>query len=145
MVHLEKTVGGRGEGWEGRYNDVYDLCAKNNIGMVLVNSNEAKRDKDDSFTEMQARAKAEAYKSYYVVDEDHKLADAFGAKTTPHVFMFDVNMNLAYKGAIDDNVDAAAEVKETWLENAISNLVAGKPIDPNSTRNIGCSIKRVKK
>ncbi len=139
------VVGGKGEGWEGRYNDVHDMCTKNNIGMVLVNSNEAKRDGDDSLQEMQAHAKKEGYKSHYVVDNNHKLADAFGAKTTPHVFMFDGEMNLAYKGAIDDNVDSSADVKETWLQNAISNLAAGKPIDPNSTRNSGCSIKRVKK
>jgi len=139
------VVGGKGEGWEGRYNGVYDMCAKNDIGMVLVNSNEAKRDGDDSFEEMQAHAKKEGYKSHYVVDNNHKLADAFGAKTTPHVYMFNGDMNLVYKGAIDDNVDSSADVKETWLENAISNLAAGKAIDPNSTRNSGCSIKRVKK
>jgi len=139
------VVGGKGEGWEGRYNGVHDMCTKNDIGMVLVNSNEAKRDGDDSFKEMQSHAKAEGYKSYYVVDENHKLADAFGAKTTPHVYMFNGDMNLVYKGAIDDNVDSSADVKETWLENAISNLAAGKAIDPNSTRNSGCSIKRVKK
>jgi hypothetical protein len=41
-------------------------------------------------------------------------------------------------------VDSSAEVKEPWLTNAISNLAAGKTIDPNSTKNLGCSIKRVK-
>jgi len=126
------VVGGKGEGWEGRYNDVYEECQKNNIGMVLVNSNEAKRDGDDSLEKMKIHAKEEGYKSYYVVDSKHKLADAFGAKTTPHVFMFDKDMNLAYKGAIDDNVESSKEVKEHWLSVAIENLAAGKKIDPNS-------------
>ena len=44
------------EGWQGRYNEIYDVCKKNRIGMVLVNSNKAKRDKGDSFTDMQAHS-----------------------------------------------------------------------------------------
>ena len=138
------VVGGRGEGWEGRYNDVYEMCQEQGIGMVLVNSNEAKRDGDDSLEKMKAHAKEEEYKSFYVVDENSALANAFGAKTTPHIYMFNSEMELAYKGAIDDNVDSSSEVKEPWLNNAITNLAAGKTIDPNSTKNLGCSIKRVK-
>lgn len=136
--------GEKSEGWEGRYNDLYDLANENNIGMILVNSNEAKRDGVDAFEEMQAHADAAEYKMSYVVDKDHVLADAFGAKTTPHVFLFDADMKLAYKGAIDDNVNKASEVSETYLADAIGKMVAGETIDPNSTKQLGCSIKRVK-
>jgi thioredoxin-related protein len=138
-------VVGRGEtseGWENRYNDLADYCEQNNIGMVLVNSNEAKRDNDDSFEKMVERAKAQKYAMPYVVDEDSKLANTFGAKTTPHVFLFDKSNKLVYKGAIDDNVDKAEEVKETHLKNAIHSLVQNKPITENNTKAIGCSIKR---
>ena len=140
------VVGGGdlGEGWETRYNGVKGACDKLNIGMVLVNSNEAKRDGDDSFEKMQAHAKEKKYTPYYVVDKDSKLANAFGAKTTPHVFLFDGDMKLVYKGAIDDNNAAQSEVTERWLLGALSNLATGKTIDPATTRNRGCSIKRVK-
>jgi hypothetical protein len=40
-------------------------------------------------------------------------------------------------------VGNAGEVKEKYLHNAIANLAEGKPIEPATTRNIGCSIKRV--
>ena len=59
------------------------------------------------------------------------------------MFLYNKDMKLAYKGAIDDNVGSAAEVKEQWLQNAIDNMTAGKAIDPATTRNVGCSIKRV--
>ncbi len=59
------------------------------------------------------------------------------------MFLFDKDLRLAYKGAIDDNVDSAAGVKEPWLKNAMVALAAGKPIEPATTRNLGCSIKRV--
>ena len=51
------VVGGRGEGWEGRYNLLHDQCQKQGIGMVLVNSNEAKRDGDDSVEENESSCK----------------------------------------------------------------------------------------
>ncbi len=140
-------VVGRGEdseGWEGRYNDLYTLGKRNKIGMVLVNSNEAKRDAADSFEAMVTHAKENGYKSAYVMDKNSELANAFGAKTTPHVFLFDSNMKLVYTGAIDDNVSSASEVKEKWLRAAMVNLATGNEINPATTRHMGCSIKRVK-
>jgi len=73
------------------------------------------------------------------------VADAFGARTTPHVFLFNKELKLAYKGAIDDNVGSAAAVKEKWLHNAIDKLSSGGAIEPAVTRNVGCSIKRIAK
>lgn len=131
-------------GWEGRYPELAAFSKRMDVGMVLVNSNEAKRDAGDDFAAMQERYKSHKYGGHYVLDENSAVADAFGAKTTPHVFLFDNNMKLVYKGAIDDNVGNPSEVKEKWLHNAITNLVAGKTIEPATTRNIGCSIKRVK-
>ncbi len=139
------VVGGKGfgSGWESRYNELQAYCTDHNIGMVLVNSNEAKRGDDDSMKAMKAHAKKMGYTSTYVVDKDSELANAFGAKTTPHVYLFDKGMSLVYKGAIDDD-NSGEEVEEKYLMNALTNLSAGKKIDPNTTRNKGCSIKRVK-
>lgn len=112
--------------------------------MVLVNSNEAQRENEDSPEEMKKRAKEKNYKCNYVVDKNSELANAFGAKTTPHVFLFDKEMKLAYMGAIDDNIKDAEMVNESFLLSAIDNLAAGEAIDPQDTKAIGCSIKRVK-
>lgn len=136
--------GKKSEGWEGRYPELYDMAENSGIGMVLVNSNEAKRDKGDGMKDMKARYEEQGLKGYYALDEKHILADAFGALTTPHVFLFDENMKLIYKGAIDDSVDSSENVKEPYLKDAIEAHLEGKKIDPNSTRQLGCSIKRVK-
>lgn len=133
------------EGWEGRYNEVAEKAKFAGVSTMLINSNEAKRDNGDSFDDMVKRAKDYKYTMSYVLDKDHIMADAFGARTTPHVFLFNNQFQLVYKGAIDDNNDRASDVKETWLINALNNLSEGNVIDPNSTRNMGCSIKRVKK
>src|SRR6056297_2950007 len=110
--------GNKSEGWEGRYPELYDAAQSAGIGMVLVNSNEAKRDAGDSMSDMKKRYEQEGLKGHYVLDEKHVLADAFGALTTPHVFLFDENMKLIYKGAIDDSVESSGTVKEPYLLNA---------------------------
>jgi len=128
--------------WEDRYNELFELCEKNDIGMVLVNSNEAKRAGDDSMEKMMAKAKKEGYKMPYVVDKDHEVADAFGATTTPHVFLFNRDAKLAYRGLIDDNGEDKEAVQKPYLKNAINAMVNGQSIDPAITKSIGCSIKR---
>lgn len=136
--------GKNSDGWEGRYNELNRYAAANDVAMVLINSNEAYRDGVDSFEAMQKHAKENNYSMPYLLDKNHVLADAFGALTTPHIFMFNKDLQLVYKGAIDDNVNNAKEVEAHWLRDAIQNLSAGKDIDPESTRQLGCSIKRVK-
>ena len=134
---------GRSEGWEGRYNEVIAFARENGIGSVLVNSNEAKRKGDDSLEEMKQHAREAGYIAPYVVDAGHKLADGFGARTTPHIYLFDGDFRLVYRGSIDDSVNSAADVKERYLEDAINKMVAGKKVKPAITKAIGCSIKRM--
>lgn len=132
------------KGWEGQYNGIYELAVKSDIGVVLVNSNAAKRGDDDSMDEMKKHAAAQGYKMPYVVDENAALADAFGAKTTPHVYFFNQEMKLIYHGAIDNTVDAKRETDKNYLQDAITAHSEGKTIVETSTPPRGCSIKRVK-
>ena len=130
------------EGWEGRYPELAAFSSRFGVGVAFVNSNEMKRGEGDGFADMQQRFKDKNMMGHYLLDTDHVVADAFGARTTPHVYLFDKGMKLAYKGAIDDNVAKTGDVKEHWLKNAISAMASGETIDPATTRNIGCSIKR---
>jgi peroxiredoxin len=130
-------------GWEDQYAPLKELADTENIGMVLVNSNERKRDGDDSMEEMQKHAKELGYSMKYVVDVDNKLADAFGARTTPHVYLFDGDMKLAYRGSINDKYENRSKQAENlFLENAMKALSLGAEIRPSDTREMGCSIKR---
>lgn len=132
-------------GWENRYNELNEIATRNKIGAVLVNSNEAKRSSDDSPEAMVAHAKEMGYTMPYVIDKNHELADAFGAKTTPHVFVFNKNKELVYKGSIDDNFKNKNEVENHYLRNTLNELGAGKTITTSETPAKGCSIKRVSK
>lgn len=136
--------GEKSEGWEGRYAEIHDLAAEAEIGMILVNSNEAMRDGGEGMDDMKEQYLREAYKGRYAMDHDHRLADAFGALVTPHVFLFDGDMNLVYTGTIDDSVNRSANVKSPYLKNAIRAVEKGEVPNPAVTRHLGCSIKRVK-
>lgn len=130
-------------GWEERYPKLGDLTRKNNIGMVLVNSNEAKRKGEDSMRAMQNHHSKAGYNTPYVIDESSKLADAFGAKTTPHVYLFDANMKLKYRGSINDKYENSdKKAQNEYLQKALKAMLNGEEIDPKETKQIGCSIKR---
>ncbi len=129
-------------GWEGRYPELAAHAQRMQVGLAFVNSNEMKRNEGDGFEDMKKRYAEKNLGGYYLLDKGHVVADAFGARTTPHVFLFNKNMELVYKGAIDDNVADPGQVKEPWLKSALFNMVNGQPIDPATTRNIGCSVKR---
>lgn len=128
--------------WEDRYSDVKALADKNEVGMVVLNSNYQKRSGDDSLEAMKEKAEEMGYKFKYVVDKESQIANAFGGKTTPHVFLFDGDFILAYKGAIDDSHRSADAVAKAYLKDAIVSLGAGEKVAITETIPVGCSIKR---
>ncbi len=126
---------------EARIKTVSEFCIKNEIGCVLVNSNEAQRTEEDSFEAMQNYYKNQDLKCAYTVDEKSQLADAFGATRTPQCFLFN-QKGLVYKGAIDDNVKDVASVKVSYLQEALEALLRGEAPSLQQTKSIGCTIKR---
>ncbi|HEY6161484.1 MAG TPA: thioredoxin family protein [Bacteroidia bacterium] len=128
--------------YEDRMKEGYLQASAFKVGYILVNSNEALRDNEDSFDAMKTHASDKGYKMPYVLDVNSDLANAFGATKTPHVFVFDKNGKLVYRGAIDDNPKDAGASKERYLRDAIGFVSQGKTMPNNSTKSIGCSIKR---
>jgi len=115
---------------------------ENNIGVILLNSNEAQRNDEDSFEAMQSYAKQQGYEWLYVVDKDNIVADEFGAKRTPECFLFNKDLKLSYHGAIDDNPGDGENVAHSYLKEAITGLISGKEIPVKESRSVGCAIKR---
>jgi thioredoxin-related protein len=121
---------------------IAEYAQKMKLGVIILNSNEAYRAEDDSYEAMSNYAKDQKYKWSYVVDKDHVMADAFGAKRTPETFLFDKNMKLVYHGAIDDNPSDGSAVGRQHLKEAINELIAGKDISVKESKSVGCGIKR---
>ena len=131
-------------GWEEQYEDLKDLAEQNEIGFVLINSNEAKRNGVDSFEEMKKHAKSQNYSMPYLLDKDSQLANLLKAKTTPHIYFFDGVSKLIYTGSIDNIWDGKRKKDVPYLKNAIQKHVNQKKIKPSATPAKGCSIKRLK-
>ena len=121
---------------------ISNYALKKNVGVILLNSNEALRGDEDSYDAMKNYAKEQGYKWNYVVDANNEIADAFGANRTPECFLFNNDLKLVYHGAIDDNPSDATAVDKHHLKNAINELTAGKEITVKESRSVGCTIKR---
>ncbi len=127
--------------WEDRYVAITEKYKNKGIGVIAINSNADQFDNKDSIEKMRSHAKNNNYNFPYVQDFGSKMAYAFGATRTPHIFLFDKNDILVYRGAIDDNAKNAKKVKEPFLADAIAAMISGNPIEVSSTKALGCSIK----
>ena len=79
-----------------------------------------------------------------LLDPDGGVGQAYGAKTTPHMFVIDPRGRLVYKGAIDDKRSADPEdVKDAknFVDMALTEAMAGEPVKFSSTQSYGCSVK----
>lgn len=102
----------------------------------------------DSFEEMKGNAKDKGFPFPYLYDgETQTTAMAYGCLATPHIFLFDQDRKLRYKGRIDDSRFPGEEtVKSPDLRNAVTALLEGRPVPVDVTGPLGCSTKwRTKK
>lgn len=81
-----------------------------------------------------------------LLDEDGSVGHAYGAKKTPHLFVIDASGTLVYAGAVDNSPDAEGESPEggqlvRYVEQALSEIAAGKPVSVPETKPYGCSVK----
>ncbi len=112
--------------------------------VIAINPNDPVAYPSDSFEKMKERAKEKGFTFPYLFDETQEIAKAYGATRTPHVFLLQKEGKkyiVKYIGAIDDNYQDSNAVKEKFVENAISSLIAKKDVAINSTKAIGCGIK----
>jgi hypothetical protein len=128
--------------WEDRMVGLSTFASNNDFGMIALNSNERIRDRGESLEDMNRRSQKQNYNFTYALDAGHEIADAFGAQYSPEVFVFDLNLQLVYHGAIDDNPNNAASVSRSYVMDVLNALISGEPVETQQTRIVGCSIKR---
>ena len=79
-----------------------------------------------------------------LLDPNSKVARAYGATTTPHMYIVDPKGTLAYMGAIDDKPSSSAASltgAKSYVRQAVAELKAGKPVSEASTKAYGCAVK----
>jgi alkyl hydroperoxide reductase subunit AhpC len=75
-------------------------------------------------------------------DQDHAVADLYGAVTTPHFFLIDSNGILQYKGAFDDATFRQPDAAQDFLREALQAVQESRQPDPMETPGYGCAIIR---
>jgi thiol-disulfide isomerase/thioredoxin len=97
----------------------------------------------DSFEEMKLYAKEKGFSFPYLYDgETQATAKAYGCLATPHVFVFDRERRLRYKGRFDDSRFAdAATVTSQDARKAVEAMLASRPVPVEVTPPQGCSTK----
>jgi len=141
---------------EGRVKQLVNDTKSRGVSLVAINPNNPsglRADElgyskyNDSFDEMKLHAKEQGFNFPYLYDgETQRTAKAYGCLATPHLFIFDSQRKLRYKGALDDSRFAdAATVKSPDARNAIEALLAGKPVPVEITKVHGCSTKWMEK
>jgi peroxiredoxin len=117
--------------------------AERGVQFVAINSSN-----QDSFVSVSAFAQEHDLPFPVLKDFDQKVADAFGATRTPEAFLLDAKREIRYHGRIDDQYGVGfrrARPAHSDLEQALLELLAGKPITTPVTEVSGCQIERSSK
>lgn len=80
----------------------------------------------------------------FLLDVDGNMGRAYGAKTTPHMFIINPQGEVVYAGAIDDNDSANPAVipdSKNYVAAALDTSLGGGAVDVASSRAYGCSVK----
>jgi peroxiredoxin len=101
----------------------------------------------DSYDEMKIYSKEKGFSFPYLYDgETQATAKSYGCLCTPHVFLFDRERKLRYKGRFDNSRFADPKTVTTReTQNAVEALLAGKPVPVVVTTPMGCSTKWLSK
>ena len=99
-------------------------------------------DMSDTFEEMKIRAKDKGYNFPYLYDgKTQTVTKAYGAVSTPHLFVFDSQRKLRYTGRFDDSEKTPKQVNSKDAINAIEAILAGRKVPVEKTMAFGCSVK----
>jgi peroxiredoxin len=109
------------------------------VWLAICSSTEGKQ---GAGLERNQRAVKEYAMSFPVLmDTSGEVGKAYGAKTTPHMFVITADGTVAYAGAIDDNRSADTLGETNHVAAALHDLLSGKPVAVAETAPYGCSVK----
>ncbi len=112
--------------------------------LIAINPNDPEAFGGDSFEDMKAYSKAKGFTFPYLYDDGQAITAAYGAKSTPHIFILSKTGNsfiIEYTGAIDNDTPGDDPAKIKYAEDAINAVLDKKKPTVAVTRAIGCRVK----
>jgi thiol-disulfide isomerase/thioredoxin len=112
------------------------------VSMIAINSNDVENYPEDSPIKMAETVQMHNYPFPYLYDETQEVAKAYQAACTPDFYIFDKNMELAYRGQMDSSRPSnGIPVTGGDLKNALDALLKGDKPSSDQKPSIGCNIK----
>ncbi len=140
--------------YESRIEKLYEDYKNRGVAVVAIEGNDPKAtvideldssDVGDTLADMKIRVQYKHLHYPYLYDGDTQaVTRAYGPQATPHVFIFDQNRRLRYQGRFDNSY-RIEKVTTHDAQNAIDELLAGKPVKVTHTAVFGCSTKWAEK
>jgi peroxiredoxin len=123
----------------GAFKNLTDKYGKD-VTFLAINS--SAKGQEGSDKDMNAKMAKEWNVSYPVLlDGDGKVGHAYGAKTTPHMFVIGTDGKVAYNGALDDRTKPDEAGKTNYVANAIDALMKHETVATSETKPFGCPVK----
>lgn len=115
---------------------------KKGFSFIAISSNDVVNYPQDSPEKMKAHAKANGYPFPYLYDETQAVAKAYDAACTPDIYLFDSELELVYRGQLDDSrPENGVPVTGDDLRHAMDCLLQKKANTRPQKPSIGCNIK----
>lgn len=116
------------------------------MGVVWLSINSTNPDHGDYLSPEETRDWAEkhGYAATWLLDPEGKVGQAYGARTTPHMFIINKDGTIVYQGAIDSVRDTKPESiagATNYVMDVLKALATGEPVPDGNTRPYGCSVK----
>jgi peroxiredoxin len=121
-----------------------DMAKEGIVWLSVVSSPVGEQGYVDGTAAKDLTAKRDAAPAAVLLDPNSKVARAYGATTTPHMYIVDPKGTLAYMGAIDDKPSsnpASLNGAKSYVRQAVAELKAGKPVSEAATKSYGCAVK----
>jgi peroxiredoxin len=121
-----------------------EWTAKGVVWFTVISSAQGEQGYVTDSQENAYLAQMHADPSAVLIDADGKLGHLYGAKTTPEMYVIDPQGKLIYEGAIDDRpTPDTSDIKgaDNYLNDALTEAMAGKSVLKSYTRPYGCSVK----
>jgi peroxiredoxin len=121
-----------------------EWTAKGVVWLTVISSAPGRQGYVSAADENAYLKKMQADPTAVILDPNGQLGKLYGAKTTPHMFIIDPSGKLIYSGAIDDHPTSDPDdIKDSknYVNQALTEAMAGKPVAEPVTRPYGCSVK----
>ena len=115
--------------------------ADHGIASVAISSNDPRAYPEDSFENMQRVARENGFPFPYLFDESQNVARAYDARCTPDFFGFNNDLELQYRGRLDESRTTAAPGARRELFEAMAGIARTGKGPTDQVASIGCSIK----